>query len=191
MAQVDIRKVHKSYGKVPTVHGIDLTIADGEFVVLLGPSGCGKSTLLRMIAGLEEITAGEIAIAGNVIQHRLVCQLLGMIRARAPLEDDLVIRIHHVEVTDPTAGNSVDVTLDELGEFLMVLVDPELPKLCPGVIHRHASLPRDRRCGWGDAWAQGVAERIDWERVSGDHPELWERTQNSFKQANEHCPYHP
>src|SRR5690242_16781158 len=67
MAQVDIRKVHKSYGKVPTVHGIDLTIAEGEFVVLLGPSGCGKSTLLRMIAGLEEITGGEIAIDGMVV----------------------------------------------------------------------------------------------------------------------------
>ena len=53
MAEVEIRKVQKSYGKVPTVHGIDLTIADGEFVVLLGPSGCGKSTLLRMIAGLD------------------------------------------------------------------------------------------------------------------------------------------
>jgi sn-glycerol 3-phosphate transport system ATP-binding protein len=67
MARVDIRQVHKSYGKVPTVHGIDLAIADGEFVVLLGPSGCGKSTLLRMIAGLEEITAGEIAIDGKVV----------------------------------------------------------------------------------------------------------------------------
>src|ERR1700753_2561476 len=67
MAEVDIRKVHKSYGKVATVHGIDLDIADGEFVVLLGPSGCGKSTLLRMIAGLEEITAGEIAIDGTVV----------------------------------------------------------------------------------------------------------------------------
>jgi len=67
MAQVEIRKVHKSYGKVPTVHGIDLTIGDGEFVVLLGPSGCGKSTLLRMVAGLEEITAGEIAIDGTVV----------------------------------------------------------------------------------------------------------------------------
>jgi sn-glycerol 3-phosphate transport system ATP-binding protein len=67
MAEVAIRGVHKSYNKVPTVHGIDLTIANGEFVVLLGPSGCGKSTLLRMIAGLEEITSGEIAIAGTVV----------------------------------------------------------------------------------------------------------------------------
>ncbi|HVO01152.1 MAG TPA: sn-glycerol-3-phosphate ABC transporter ATP-binding protein UgpC [Candidatus Cybelea sp.] len=69
MARVEIRQVHKSYGKVPTVHGIDLTIADREFVVLLGPSGCGKSTLLRMIAGLEEITAGEIAIDGAVVNQ--------------------------------------------------------------------------------------------------------------------------
>jgi sn-glycerol 3-phosphate transport system ATP-binding protein len=67
MAEVEIRGVHKSYNKVPTVHGIDLSIAKGEFVVLLGPSGCGKSTLLRMIAGLEEITAGEVAIDGRVV----------------------------------------------------------------------------------------------------------------------------
>ncbi len=69
MAEVAIRGVHKSYGKVPTVHGVDLTIGNGEFVVLLGPSGCGKSTLLRMIAGLEEITSGEIAIDGQVVNR--------------------------------------------------------------------------------------------------------------------------
>ena len=67
MAVVEIRGVHKSYNKVPTVHGVDLTIGNGEFVVLLGPSGCGKSTLLRMIAGLEEITGGEIAIDGKIV----------------------------------------------------------------------------------------------------------------------------
>src|ERR1700749_1687177 len=67
MAQVEIRQAQKSYGKSPAIHGIDLAIADREFVVLLGPSGCGKSTLLRMIAGLEEITAGEIAIDGTVV----------------------------------------------------------------------------------------------------------------------------
>ena len=78
------------------------------------------------------------------IQHRLVRQLLRMIGARPPLEDDLVVRVHDMEVADPTAGNPVDVPLDKLGEFLMVLADPEPPKLCPGVVHRHASLPLDR-----------------------------------------------
>ncbi len=67
MAEILIRKVFKRYGKIETVHGIDLAIADGEFVVILGPSGCGKSTLLRMIAGLEEISDGEISIGGIVV----------------------------------------------------------------------------------------------------------------------------
>jgi sn-glycerol 3-phosphate transport system ATP-binding protein len=67
MAEISIRKIEKSYGRTPVVHGIDLAIGNGEFVVILGPSGCGKSTLLRMIAGLEKITAGEIAIGGTVV----------------------------------------------------------------------------------------------------------------------------
>jgi multiple sugar transport system ATP-binding protein len=68
MAQVSLRRVVKEYeGGVQAVKGIDLEIADEEFVVLVGPSGCGKSTTLRMIAGLEEITAGEIAIGGMVV----------------------------------------------------------------------------------------------------------------------------
>jgi multiple sugar transport system ATP-binding protein len=68
MAQVSIRKIVKAYdGGVQAVKGIDLEIADHEFVVLVGPSGCGKSTTLRMIAGLEEITSGEIAIGGAVV----------------------------------------------------------------------------------------------------------------------------
>jgi multiple sugar transport system ATP-binding protein len=67
MAEVNIRKVVKRYDDVEAVRGIDLDIADHEFVVLVGPSGCGKSTTLRMIAGLEDITSGEISIAGDVI----------------------------------------------------------------------------------------------------------------------------
>jgi multiple sugar transport system ATP-binding protein len=67
MAAIEIRNVRKSYGSVPVLRGIDLHIENGEFVVLVGPSGCGKSTLLRMIAGLEEISAGEIAIGGRVV----------------------------------------------------------------------------------------------------------------------------
>ncbi|KQZ14162.1 hypothetical protein ASD44_08810 [Mesorhizobium sp. Root554] len=67
MAEVQLRNVQKRYGTVDVIRGVDLTIADGEFVVLVGPSGCGKSTLLRMIAGLEEISGGEIAIGGRVV----------------------------------------------------------------------------------------------------------------------------
>jgi lactose/L-arabinose transport system ATP-binding protein len=62
---VALRDVRKSYGSLDVIHGIDLTVDEGEFVVFVGPSGCGKSTLLRMIAGLEEVTEGEIAIKGR------------------------------------------------------------------------------------------------------------------------------
>ena len=65
MASVTVKNARKTYGDVEVVHGIDLTIEDGAFVVLLGPSGCGKSTLLRMIAGLESVTGGDIEIAGR------------------------------------------------------------------------------------------------------------------------------
>ncbi|KKB77820.1 ABC transporter ATP-binding protein [Devosia soli] len=67
MADVTLRQVRKSYGSLEVVHGVDLDIKSGEFVVFVGPSGCGKSTLLRMIAGLEPITGGEISIEGRVV----------------------------------------------------------------------------------------------------------------------------
>ena len=69
MAVVSIRNLRKSYGKVEAVRGVDLEIADKEFVVLVGPSGCGKSTTLRMIAGLEDITSGEIHIGDQLVNE--------------------------------------------------------------------------------------------------------------------------
>jgi multiple sugar transport system ATP-binding protein len=69
MAGVDIRNVQKAYGTVKVIHGVDIEVNDGEFVVLVGPSGCGKSTLLRMIAGLENITGGEIRIGSRVVNN--------------------------------------------------------------------------------------------------------------------------
>jgi multiple sugar transport system ATP-binding protein len=69
MAAVNITAVHKWFGSTQVIRGVDIAIADGEFCVLVGPSGCGKSTLLRMIAGLEEITEGEIAIGGKVVNR--------------------------------------------------------------------------------------------------------------------------
>jgi len=69
MATVTLRQVRKSYENHEVVHGVDLDVADEEFVVLVGPSGCGKSTLLRMIAGLEDITSGEIRIGDTVVNE--------------------------------------------------------------------------------------------------------------------------
>ena len=69
MAGVSLRDVRKSYGETQVIHGVSMDIADGEFVVILGPSGCGKSTLLRMVAGLERITGGEIAIGERVVNE--------------------------------------------------------------------------------------------------------------------------
>ncbi|MDQ2764630.1 MAG: sn-glycerol-3-phosphate ABC transporter ATP-binding protein UgpC [Pseudomonadota bacterium] len=69
MAAVSIKAVRKSFGSTQVIRGVDIDIADGEFCVLVGPSGCGKSTLLRMIAGLEEITGGEVSIGGKVVNR--------------------------------------------------------------------------------------------------------------------------
>jgi len=69
MASVLVRDVRKAFGTLEVIHGVDVAIADGEFVVLVGPSGCGKSTLLRMVAGLENITSGEIHIADRVVNR--------------------------------------------------------------------------------------------------------------------------
>ena len=71
MASISIRNVIKRYGTGPkanqVIHGVNAEISDGEFIVIVGPSGCGKSTLLRMVAGLEDISSGEIEIGGRVV----------------------------------------------------------------------------------------------------------------------------
>src|SRR5450759_4263840 len=69
MASVQIKGVEKYFGGTHVIRGVDIEIDDGQFAVLVGPSGCGKSTLLRMIAGLEEISGGEIAIGGRVVNN--------------------------------------------------------------------------------------------------------------------------
>src|ERR1700733_2351697 len=69
MASVDVVNARKAYGGVEVIHGVSLSIANGEFVTLVGPSGCGKSTLLRMIAGLESITEGKVKIGPRVVNN--------------------------------------------------------------------------------------------------------------------------
>ena len=69
VSEIELKQVGKRYGDVTVLSDISLEMADGEFVVLVGPSGCGKSTLLRMIAGLEDITAGQITIGGKIVNN--------------------------------------------------------------------------------------------------------------------------
>src|ERR1700710_209667 len=71
MASIELKNLRKSYQSVQVIHGIDLKIEDGSFTVFVGPSGCGKSTLLRMIAGLEEVSSGEVHIVGQRCDHLL------------------------------------------------------------------------------------------------------------------------
>jgi len=69
MANVELRAVRKAYGSASVIHGVSVDIDQSEFVILVGPSGCGKSPLLRMIAGLENITEGEIRIGGRLVNN--------------------------------------------------------------------------------------------------------------------------
>ena len=69
MATLTIKSVHKRFGPVEVLKGIDIEARDGEFIALVGPSGCGKSTLLRMVAGLETISGGEIDIGGRIVNQ--------------------------------------------------------------------------------------------------------------------------
>ena len=88
MADVSVRDAYKSYGKIEVLHGLNFDIADGEFVVIVGPSGCGKSTLLRMVAGLEVITSGSIAIGGEGGAPDAARQICAAPSARAGLSGD-------------------------------------------------------------------------------------------------------
>ena len=69
MAKVAFRRLTKSYANLEVIHGVDMEVSDGEFIVIVGPSGCGKSTLLRMVAGLEAITGGEIVIGDRIVNR--------------------------------------------------------------------------------------------------------------------------
>ncbi|HMB76780.1 MAG TPA: ATP-binding cassette domain-containing protein, partial [Kiloniellaceae bacterium] len=70
MATISLHALRKSFGDTEVIHGVDIEIDDGEFIVIVGPSGCGKSTLLRMVAGLESVTSGEIRIDGARVNER-------------------------------------------------------------------------------------------------------------------------
>ena len=69
MATLTLENLRKSFGATDVIHGVDIDVRDGEFIVIGGPSGCGKSTLLRMVAGLETVTSGEIRINGRRVNE--------------------------------------------------------------------------------------------------------------------------
>ena len=126
MASVSFRKIEKSFGKIKIIHGISFDISDGEFVVLVGPSGCGKSTLLRMLAGLEEISGGEIAIDGKVINDldskdrdiAMVFQSYALyphMTVRDNMAFSLKLRKADAQMTDQRVGNAARIlNLDPL-----------------------------------------------------------------------------
>jgi multiple sugar transport system ATP-binding protein len=120
LATVTLRNLQKSYGKVPVIGSLDLEIADREFMVLVGPSGCGKSTALRMIAGLEEISGGEILIDGAVVNHKapkdrdiaMVFQSYALyphMTVRENLEFGLKIRKTPQEEIDKRVGEAAEI----------------------------------------------------------------------------------
>jgi len=121
MASVTLSGVHKSFGSTKVLHGVEVAVEDGEFCVLVGPSGCGKSTLLRMIAGLEEISAGTISIGDRIVN------------AVAPKERDIAMVFQnyalypHMNVFDnmafslKLAGESKDETRQRVGEAALIL----------------------------------------------------------------------
>ncbi len=128
MAAVDIRGVKKSFGPVDVIHGIDVAIGDEEFVVLVGPSGCGKSTLLRMVAGLEHITSGEIAIGGTVVNNlppkdrdiAMVFQNYALY-PHMTVRDNMAFSMKLRKADQATIGKRVSEAADILG--LKVLLD--------------------------------------------------------------------
>jgi sn-glycerol 3-phosphate transport system ATP-binding protein len=103
MGAIALRNVKKTYGfgpkAVKVIHGVNAEIADGEFIVIVGPSGCGKSTLLRMVAGLEEITGGEVHIGGRIVNKLEPAERDGVPELRAvPTHDG--VRQHGLRPED-------------------------------------------------------------------------------------------
>ena len=127
MASVDIRAVRKSFGSTEILHGVDITVPEGSFTVLVGPSGCGKSTLLRMIAGLEQITDGEISIGGQVVnavppKQRDVAMVFQnyALYPHMKVYDNMAFALKLAKMDTPTIDEKVRRAADilNLGEYL-------------------------------------------------------------------------
>ena len=117
MASVTIAQVKKRFGATEILHGVDIDIPDGSFSVLVGPSGCGKSTLLRMLAGLEEISAGEIRIGDKRVNNL------------PPKERDIAMVFQNYALyPHMTVGRNMAFSL-MLAKLPTLFLDPSLPRL--------------------------------------------------------------
>ena len=134
MASVEIVDVRKSYGNQEVIHGVSIAIPDGEFVALVGPSGCGKSTLLRMIAGLEEISGGDVRIGDKML----------------PAEH---IRFY------PLARPPAEPSLDAIADAVVRATGPYRRR--DGRALRRVSGGRQRAIGAGSAGAAGPRQPAD------------------------------
>ena len=127
MARVDLRNVYKSFEGTEVIHGVTIEVPDGQCVVLVGPSGCGKSTLLRMIAGLEDVTSGEIGIDGRVVNEvppkardvAMVFQNYALY-PHMTVRDNMgfALRLRHTDKTELQKNVNATAELLGLGELL-------------------------------------------------------------------------
>ncbi len=129
MASVELDKIRKSYGNTAVLHGIDLGIQDGEFCVFVGPSGCGKSTLLRMIAGLEDITEGELRLGGKRVNEVPAAQRgLAMVFQSYALYPHMSVRQNLAFGLENMHTPKAEITSRVEGAAKMLQIDPLLER---------------------------------------------------------------
>jgi hypothetical protein len=134
-------------------------------------------------------------MAVSQVEHRLMRELLRVVRTRTSVEDDHFIRVNNMKVTNPAVGGTVDVPFDKLGEFKIILAEPEPPKLRSRVVHRHASLPLDRLHDWSTLLfvalqneqigrsSRGAFFLESWERNS-THRRMWMKVARTILDPN-------
>src|SRR3989442_1512524 len=168
MASVSFEKVEKAYGSTKVIHGVGFDIHDGEFMVLVGPSGCGKSTLLRMLAGLEEIDGGAIAIDGKVVNDTeskdrdiaMVFQSYALyphMTVRANMVFSLKLRNADASVIAERGGGETDGRTTRAVRCPRNPVGGPVCRLSRHERHPWQAAPRRRRFSCGDAGRDSLA----------------------------------
>ena len=153
MARLELRGVRKSFQSVEVIHGVDLTVESGAFAVFVGPSGCGKSTLLRMIAGLEDVTAGEIRLDGQRCEHLLPSSRgMAMVFQSYALYPHMSVRenLRFGLVCHKVPKNEIAERIARAAEILQIahLLERQPSQLSGGQSQRVAIISSRRRAGW-------------------------------------------